>query len=168
MSSTEIALMERVQAMGTTPLPTVARIYSRWGDHAAGWIATGLVGAVVDRRRRATWLGVTASATLAHGGAVVLKRVVRRRRPWDERVRILVKAPSDLSFPSAHAASTTGAAVALVPIVGVPVAAALATTMAGARVMLGVHYPSDVAAGAAIGLAAGIVTGGLRKAGEVA
>lgn len=149
--------MERVQAIGGTAIPPMARGYSRWGDHAAGWILLGLAGAALSERRRRDFLAITGAAVLAHGGAVVTKRLVRRRRPSDPRVRVLVKAPSDLSFPSAHASSTTAACVALTPLVGAPVAVAAAATMAGCRVALGVHYPSDVAAGAALGLAAGAV-----------
>lgn len=149
--------MGRVQQVASRvpAVPAAARAYSTWGEHAAGWLALGLAGAVVDRRRRAEWLGVTAAAFGAHAAAVVLKRVVRRPRPDDPVVQVLVRTPSDLSFPSAHAASTTAACVALGGIVGPVPAAALAGGMALSRVVVGVHYPSDVAAGAAIGAAAG-------------
>lgn len=149
--------MGRVQQVASRvpAVPAAARAYSTWGEHAAGWLALGLAGAVVDRRRRAEWLGVTAAAFGAHAAAVVLKRVVRRPRPDDPAVQVLVRTPSDLSFPSAHAASTTAACVALGGIVGPVPAAALAGGMAVSRVVVGVHYPSDVAAGAAIGAVTG-------------
>ena len=155
VSDLEIALIRGVQAFGTGSLPDIAHAYSSWGEHSRGWLALGLAGAVADRDRRTVWLSVVGSAFTAHAAAVVLKRVVRRRRPFDPGVRILGRTPSDLSFPSAHAASTTASAVTLAPIVGAPAAVGLAAGMAGSRVMLGVHYPSDVAVGAAIGLAAG-------------
>ncbi|MCG7285439.1 phosphatase PAP2 family protein [Cellulomonas sp. ACRRI] len=157
MTSAEIRLMGRVQQVASRvpAVPAAARAYSTWGEHAAGWLALGLAGAVVDRRRRAEWLGVTAAAFGAHAAAVVLKRVVRRPRPDDPAVQVLVRTPSDLSFPSAHAASTTAACVALGGIVGPVPAAALAGGMAVSRVVVGVHYPSDVAAGAAIGAVTG-------------
>ncbi len=149
--------MQRVQGVASRSpaLPVAARAYSAWGEHAAGWLALGLVGGAVDRRRRSTWLGVTAAAFGAHAAAVVVKRVVRRPRPDDPSVRVLVRTPSDLSFPSAHAASTTAACVVLGGIVGPLPAAALAGGMALSRVVVGVHYPSDVAAGAALGALAG-------------
>jgi membrane-associated phospholipid phosphatase len=156
VSSAEIDVMARCQdLLARGPAPAAARAYSAWGEHAAGWVALGCLGALIDRRRRDAWVATAAGAFAAHAVAVVLKRVVRRHRPSDPSVRVLVRTPSDLSFPSAHAASTTAAAVALAPMVGSPAAAAGALAMGAARVLLGVHYPSDVAAGAAIGLLVG-------------
>lgn len=147
--------MQGVAARGS--VQAAARAYSMWGEHAAGWLALGLAGAVLDPERRRTWLTVSGSSFVAHAAAVVLKRVVRRPRPDDPTVAVLVRTPSDLSFPSAHAASTTAAAVALVPLIGVPAATGAAAAMAAARVLLGVHYPSDVLAGAGLGLVSAAV-----------
>jgi membrane-associated phospholipid phosphatase len=161
----EIGLMQRLQAASGSRGASLARGYSLWGEHALGWMGLGLAGAVVDRSRRRQWLSVTGAAFVAHGSAVVLKRVVRRRRPFDERIVVRVKAPSDLSFPSAHVSSTTAAAVALTPIVGAPAAAAAVGAMALARVSLGVHYPSDVVAAAALGLGSGLAVRRLTSRG---
>ncbi|WP_454049447.1 phosphatase PAP2 family protein [Cellulomonas sp. Marseille-Q8402] len=144
--------MRRVQAVpGRDALAGAARGYSRFGEHAAGWLVLAALAAALDRPRRRDWVVVGGAAFTAHAAAVVLKRVVRRRRPADPVLEVLVRTPSDLSFPSAHAASTTAAAVALVPVVGAPVAGALAGAMMLSRVLLGVHYPTDVLAGAALG-----------------
>lgn len=152
MNPSEVVLIRRWQAVaGHAPVVRLARAYSVWGEHAAGWMLLGLAGAYADRPRRGVWLGVTGSAFTGHAAAVVLKRVVRRRRPPGEHVRVLVATPSELSFPSAHAASTAAACLALVPIIGRPAAGAAVLGMLAARVLLGVHYPSDVAAGAAVG-----------------
>jgi membrane-associated phospholipid phosphatase len=157
VASAEIRIMRRVQGLVSRApaAPAAARAYSAWGEHAAGWLALGLAGAVLDRRRRPEWLGVTAAAFGGHAAAVVLKRVVRRPRPHHPSVQVLVRTPSDLSFPSAHAASTTAACVALSGLIGPVPATALAGGMALSRVLVGVHYPSDVAAGAAVGTVAG-------------
>jgi len=77
--------------------------------------------------------------------------VVRRPRPDHPSVRVGVTTPSRLSFPSSHATSTTAAAVLLGRLTGVPLAAVLVPPMLLSRLVLGVHYPSDVLAGAALG-----------------
>lgn len=148
--------MARWQEMAARgPVPAAARAYSRFGEHASGWMALGSAGALIDAPRRRLWRRVALAAFVAHAAAVVLKRIMRRRRPSAPEIRVLTPTPSDLSFPSAHAASTAAALVVLAPVVGRPVAAGAAGCMALARVLLGVHYPTDVAAGLAVGLVVG-------------
>ncbi|MBI9001210.1 phosphatase PAP2 family protein [Corynebacterium sp. CCM 9185] len=131
----------------------MARGLSLFGEHAAGWMALGAVGAAVDGNRRGPWLAVTGSAFLSHAASVVIKRVVRRRRPHDPRIRVGVSTPSNLSFPSSHATSTTAALVVVSRIVRSPWPLAGVPVMMLSRMVLGVHYPTDVAAGAALGAA---------------
>ena len=126
---------------GTSAVP-VAQGMSHFGEHALGWIALGSAG-WLSGRRRADWAGGVAG--------VVVKRVVRRVRPSLPDVPALVTTPSRLSFPSAHSCSTAAAAVGFAPMVGAPVMAAATGLMLVSRVLLGVHYPSDVVAGAALG-----------------
>jgi len=78
---------------------------------------------------------------------------VRRPRPEDPRVQVHVGTPSRLSFPSAHATSTTAAPVLFGALLRKPLAAALVPPMALSRMVLGVHYPTDVLAGSALGAA---------------
>jgi membrane-associated phospholipid phosphatase len=151
----EVAVLASVQgALASDTTVRVARGMSLFGEHAAGWLAIGVVGAALDRPRRREWLGSAAAVAFAHGASIGIKRVVRRRRP--DAVRVLVGTPSRLSFPSSHATSTTAAAVLYGGLLGRrsrPVAAAGVGLMALSRLVLGVHYPTDVATGTALGAA---------------
>lgn len=150
---TEVRILEKVQAtVGAQPgAIAVARGMSHFGEHALGWIAIAGIGAAVDPKRRRQWAGVAVGAVGSHAASIVIKRVVRRPRPNDPSVRINVSTPSKLSFPSSHATSTTAAAVLLGRLTGLPLPAVLVPPMLLSRLVLGVHYPTDVLAGSALG-----------------
>jgi membrane-associated phospholipid phosphatase len=116
-------------------------------------VAVSLLGAILAPARRRQWLVAGAGAFVAHAAAVVVKRLVRRKRPHDPAVAVNVGTPSRLSFPSAHATSTTAAAILIGRASGLPLALVLVPPMALSRLVLGVHYPSDVAFGVALGAA---------------
>jgi membrane-associated phospholipid phosphatase len=138
------------RALGDTPAVPVARALSHFGEHALGWLVIGAVGAV-SGRRTAEWRTGVVATLAAHAAGVVVKRVVRRQRPMLDDVPALVRTPSRLSFPSAHSCSTAAAAVSYGPLLGRPVMAGATGLMLVSRVLLGVHYPSDVLTGAALG-----------------
>ncbi len=152
----EVALVAAVQRRIAAPrVVTAARGLSHFGEHALGWLALGALGALVDRRRRRDWLISTATVAAAHGASIGVKRVVRRHRPTDPSVAVLVGTPSRLSFPSSHAASTTAAAVLYGGLLRRPLTAVLVPPMLVSRLVLGVHYPTDVLVGSALGAAIG-------------
>ena len=130
-----------------------ARALSHFGEHSIGWLVVSLLGALLLPRRRRDWLVAGAGAFAAHAAAVLLKRLVRRKRPHHPAVAVNVGTPSQLSFPSAHATSTTAASILLGRASGLPLPALLIPPMALSRIVLGVHYPSDVAFGVALGAA---------------
>lgn len=132
-----------------------ARGLSHFGEHALGWIAIGAAGALVDAPRRRQWVRATTSVVLAHGGSIAVKRMVRRPRPDLADLPARGRTPSKLSFPSSHAASTFAAATAFSPLLPRVPWPLVGATMALSRIVLGVHYPSDVAVGAALGVAVG-------------
>jgi PAP2 superfamily len=152
--SAETVLLSRVQrAIARRPVVRAARGLSRFGEHSAGWFALGLAGALTDRERRRDWLIASAGVVGAHAASIAVKRIIRRPRPDDESVEVLVGTPSRLSFPSAHATSTTAAAVLFSALTGRRLVPVLVPPMLVSRLVLGVHYPTDVLAGSALGAA---------------
>ena len=147
----EIRVLAGVQRRVGDRAVGVARGMSFFGEHAGGWLALGALGALVDRPRRREWVTAAAGVALAHGASIGIKRVVRRTRPEHPSVEVRVPTPSRLSFPSAHATSTTAAAVLYGRLLRRPLVPVLVPPMALSRLVLGVHYPSDVVAGSALG-----------------
>ncbi len=140
-----------------SPLTAVMRFFTvvgaagfLWGTFAA---AAFLVTGLRPSHLLIPWAAVAGSWTLAEGA----KYLFDRARPfiWDSEIAPLIKTPSSSSFPSGHSATAAAGALTLSAIY--PALAPL-FLLAGllvilSRVYLGVHFPVDVLAGAAIGAA---------------
>jgi membrane-associated phospholipid phosphatase len=148
----EVAVLLDIQSrLSAPPVVTIARFMSHFGEHAAGWVGISAVGALLVPGRRREWLLVGIGAVAAHAASIVIKLAVRRERPHDPGIAVKVRTPSSLSFPSAHATSTTAAAMLLCRATRSPLPLVLVPLMAVSRLVLGVHYPTDVLAGIAVG-----------------
>jgi membrane-associated phospholipid phosphatase len=139
-------------------IEAIAKALGQVGEYGAIWLVLGIVLALVDSERRGEWLLCGLLGPFAIGVNYAVKLVVRRPRPVLEGLPPLSGAPSSLSFPSAHATSSFAVATAMTRVD--PLAAvlfALAAAIAVGRPYLGMHYPSDVVAGAALGTALGLL-----------
>lgn len=130
------------------------------GSGGAVWLLAAAIMLCTKEYRRQ---GVILLAGLAVGvlvGNVCLKNLVARPRPcWlDDSVKLLISAPADYSFPSGHTLSSVIGATVLAKTdrrfgwAAIP----LAVIIAFSRLYLFVHYPSDVLAGAVLGVAIGL------------
>jgi membrane-associated phospholipid phosphatase len=157
VAQADVRLYRLVRSAARPPAADVVRRFSRLGEHAAVWLVLGATGALVDRPNRARWRrgAIVVGATYAANTAI--KAVFRRRRPALEDLPALVATPTALSFPSAHASSSFAAARVYAGLLPAGPLYVTAAAMACSRVYLGVHYPSDIAAGALLGLAMGSV-----------
>jgi membrane-associated phospholipid phosphatase len=136
------------------------------GQRGLVWMVIGATAAIRRPRLGPLLWQLVLAIVLAHVTVdVVLKPALARSRPFDAILdaRVVGARPTTYSFPSGHAAAA--AAGAFVTSLMLPRAGALlwllAALIAISRVYVGVHYPLDVIAGAALGAGVAVlVTGG--------
>jgi undecaprenyl-diphosphatase len=152
----DLALYRRVRSLAHRPeIVLWVRRYSRLGEHGAVWLALGAGGAWMDGPRRGRWLRATGCVAGAYVVSTSIKVAIGRRRPVVEDLPHLMATPTGLSFPSSHSTSSFAAAQAFGALLPRTPLLGAASAMALSRLYLGVHYPSDVAAGAALGTVIG-------------
>ncbi|MEQ7872476.1 phosphatase PAP2 family protein [Sphingomonas sp. ASV193] len=141
------------------PGPTQAMIWLTLVGGAPLSLSALAIGAMaLWFRAKPRWAGALVAAGLGERVAVeILKRIVNRPRPQFDPHPV---ATYSQSFPSAHAANSMTALLLVALLVVAPskrgpaVVAAVATSLliGLSRIYLGVHWPSDVLAGWAIGI----------------
>ncbi|MFI0899176.1 phosphatase PAP2 family protein [Streptomyces sp. NPDC020983] len=143
--------------------PVLPRL-SRAADHGRLWgaVAAGMAVAGGRDGRRAALRAAGSLALASLVANTAGKGAFRRARPLLDAVpviRQLRRQPVTSSFPSGHSASAAAfAAGAALESPGWGAAVApVAASVAFSRVYTGVHYPSDVLAGCALGVGAALV-----------
>jgi undecaprenyl-diphosphatase len=144
-------------------LRTMAALLAHSGD-SWFWLAGLVIIYLVGDAFWKSWSLMLGAAIIALAGTVlVIKFTFRRRRPEGEWGAIYRKTDPH-SFPSGHAARS--ALIAVLSLAWGPPWLALvlviwAPLVSIARVALGVHFLSDVVAGALIGIGAGFLAASL-------
>jgi undecaprenyl-diphosphatase len=133
------------------------RKFSKLGEHGAVWLVLGSGGAVLDAQRRDRWRRATLTVGAAYLTSTTVKLAIGRQRPAVENLPALMATPTGLSFPSSHSTSSFAAARAFGTLLPSGALYAVAVPMAMSRLFLGVHYPSDILAGAALGTVLGSI-----------
>jgi undecaprenyl-diphosphatase len=127
---------------------------TRFGD-GWGWAALVPLLAAGGERGRAALVAGLSAAAVAIIAFTVLKHACQRPRPCDVEPHPFfdVRPPDRFSFPSGHTMTACAACTVLAlhfsPLA--PVCALLALAIGTSRVVLGLHYLSDVVAGAVLG-----------------
>lgn len=167
----ELGILDFIQSyLRCDLLDTVMPLVTKLGDGGILWIACSLLLLVFPKTRRA---GAAMAVSLGMEVLccnVLLKPFVGRIRPCDvnEAVQLLIPHPGGFSFPSGHTGSSFAAASALFfgrSRLGIP-AFLLAAVIGFSRLYLYVHYPTDVFAGALIGIMLGWLGNMLVRAAE--
>ncbi len=127
------------------------------------WIVLGAVLIIFRKTRTAGFMVLAAMGLALIVGELSMKNIICRPRPChiDTAIALAVKRPDSFSFPSGHTGSSFGAATALFmwnKKWGIP-ALAVAALVGLSRLYLFVHFPTDVLAGAVLGILCGVLTG---------
>lgn len=143
--------------MRNTALTPMMKGITMLGDMGAVWILIS-IGLCLSKRWRKTGVtGMCAVGLSVMVNNVFVKHLVARARPFDviQNLVPLITKPTDYSFPSGHTACSFAVAFLLfrkLPKKYGILCLILATLIGFSRIYLGVHYLSDVIAGAVSGI----------------
>ena len=156
--------MARLSADSSPLLDRFLPALSRSADFFALWIgiAAALAASKDERGRRAALRGLASMVVASTASNVLAKNLVRRPRPPGEvaPARRPGRVPVTTSFPSGHAAAAAAFATGVgleMPALAAPVGS-LAAAVGVARIVNGVHYPSDIVGGWVVGVTVGMLT----------
>lgn len=167
----ELQILDALQTIHNPVLDALMCAITRLGDAGIFWILLCAVLLILPRTRKS---GAILMAALLVDLVVcngILKPLVHRIRPFDAKtgIELLVKRPTDYSFPSGHTAASFASVMALY-LAGEKKlwisALVLAVLIAFSRLYLYVHYPTDVLGGMIIGVISGALGYWLMKKAE--
>ena len=149
-------LLVAIQGLHTTWLDPIVSVYTKLGDAGLLWIALSLAMLFHKPTRRAGMLSLAAMLLGLLATNITIKPLLERPRPWlDWPIVPLVTEKDPNSFPSGHTCAAFAAGLSwarTLPWRWGRIAAVIAAVCMGlSRLYVGVHYPTDVLAGAVIG-----------------
>lgn len=136
------------------PFERAVQVYATAGENGLLWHGIAAAGLVLHGSRRPVYRRTMLVTLLTLVTNTAVKQLVRRARPvLEEELPALVPTLSGRSYPSAHSSTSFAAAGALADALPPAPLYTAAAAMALSRPYLGVHYPSDIVAGALLGRA---------------
>lgn len=143
-------------------LDLICAFLSRAFELGVPWLVLGAVLFCFKKTRTAGAILVCAVVLTFFFNELAVKNAINRERPCtiDPTIELIVKKPTSYSFPSGHTASCFAAAGTLLftyKRLGIPLII-FSAFMGFSRMYLFVHFPTDVLAGAALGLLMAWVT----------
>lgn len=149
-------LLVAIQGLHMAWLDPIVSCYTKLGDAGLLWIALSLAMLFRKPTRRAGALALCAMILGLIVTNLTIKPLISRPRPWlDWPIVPLVAENDPNSFPSGHTCAAFAAAMVWVRTLPQRrdrvIAAVMAVLMGLSRLYVGVHYPTDVLAGAVIG-----------------
>ncbi len=163
----ELKILDFIQKMRFPALDFIMAKITALGEWGVFFI---IVTALLLLFRKTRSAGIACAASLVLSFLLVdltIKPLAARPRPYvlNGAATLLISPPSGFSFPSGHSSVSFAFAEALRPLGRnfLICAYVLASLIAFSRLYLYVHYPSDVLAGALVGVLCGIAPRALRR-----
>ncbi len=168
-SNWEIGILDSLQNIHTPWLDKIMVAITSLGNAGILWIVMAAVLLIIPRTRK---VGICMAIALVLDLFItncLLKNLVARTRPYDVAnfTDLIVKKPTDYSFPSGHTAASFAAVTALFmsrkKLLGT-ISCVIAILIAFSRMYLYVHFPTDIIGGIVVGVIAGVAAGLILKA----
>ena len=163
MTNTEFLILDFIKDNLHSPIMDKFMVFvTTLGNSGAIWIITAVLMLCTKKYRKTgimLALGLLLSLVI---GNIILKPMIARERPFwiNDNIKIIIDAPKDFSFPSGHTLASAISATILIlrhRRIGI-CAAVLGVLIAFSRLYLYVHFPTDVLAGAVVGIIIGMIS----------